>query len=72
MTIDQRPGEIITTRQAAEMVGLSIHRMRQLAPVYAERMEDYAGHEIWMWDADALAALDTRRKSPGSGKRHAD
>lgn len=63
------PPRLLTSREVAALTGLTIHRIRQLAPVYAEKRKVFASACMWLWDDDALAKLAARRKAPGSGRR---
>lgn len=60
---------LLTTRQVALRTGLSVARVRQLAPKYAYLAPLGYGGSIWLWDDEALVRMGQRRKAPGSGRR---
>lgn len=59
---------LLTSREVAALTGLSLSRVRQLAPKMAVLYTDY-GANAWLWDEYALTQLAARRKAPGSGRR---
>lgn len=60
---------LLTSREVAEQTGLSLSRVRQLAPSMAE-LYTYPGQPaVRLWNVETMATLNARRKSPGSGRR---